>query len=372
LSKKEGVMNCEEIGLQLSEFLDQTLDGEYLRNVREHLVDCRRCGEELAGLAECRRLVSGLPVVEPPAGLVTRIMADVREAAHRPGILQRLFPPVRLKMPLQAAALVLIGILSVYLYQKEDATNPPLAPITPEPMLSVQQGSTKPETIEPPAAPIKSQLPNKANAVSTEPAPAKAPSTPAAATPRTRMAESRLESRQEKFKSAPIPAQGVTAAPEGSSFPGDLSGRGLGSPVEVLRQPGVRPAPFPAERLSLLSEPIPDYELVVRRRPPPQRADQFTSAGSQDSLQHQSGGVAASKSAEARRQAEGSSRGNNSPLEILWFSVPYDRYEQFKKELAAQAIVESELPVAVKEKEASFIADRPLSIKVTVLPSGER
>jgi hypothetical protein len=140
----------------------------------------------------------------------------------------------------------------------------------------------------------------------------------------------------------------------------------------VLRQPGVRPAPFPAERLSLLSEPIPDYELVVRRRPPPQRADQFTSAGSQDSLQHQSGGVAASKSAEARRQAEGSSRGNNSPLEILWFSVPYDRYEQFKKELAAQAIVESELPVAVKEKEASFIADRPLSIKVTVLPSGER
>jgi hypothetical protein len=371
LSKKEGVMNCEEIGLQLSEFLDQTLDGEYLRNVREHLVDCRRCGEELAGLAECRRLVSGLPLVEPPVGLVTRIMADVREAAHRPGVLQRLFPPVRLKMPLQAAAVVLIGILSVYLYQKEDASNPPLAPIAPEPMLSVQQGSTKPETVESPAASIKSQRADKAKAVSTEPAPAKAPRTPAAATPRTRMAESRLESKQEKFKSAPIPAQGVTAAPEGSSFPGDLSGRGLGSSIEALRQPGVRPAPFPAERLSLLSEPIPDYELVVRRRPP-QRADQFTSAGSQDSLQKQSAGVAASKPAEARRQAEGSSRGNNSPLEILWFSVPYDRYEHFKKELAAQAIVESELPVAVKEKEASFIADRPLSIKVTVLPPAER
>jgi hypothetical protein len=121
----------------------------------------------------------------------------------------------------------------------------------------------------------------------------------------------------------------------------------------------------------LLSEPIPDYELVVRRRPP-QRADQATSAaGSQDSLQKQAGG-AASKSAEARRQAEGSSRGNNSPLEILWFSVPYDKYEQFKKELAAQSVVESEIPVAVKEKDASFIVDRPLSIKVTVLPSAER
>ena len=363
-------MNCEETDVQLSEFLDRTLDGDNLRNVREHLAGCPRCSEELAGLAECRRLVSNLGVIEPPVGLVTRVMADVREAAHRPSILERLFPPIRLKMPLQAAALVLIGILSVYLYQKEDISNSPPTPITPELVLSVQQGSTKSETVKPPAAPINSPLPNEAKAVSTEPATAKAPSAPAATASKAGMVESRLESRQEKFKSAPIPAQGVTTAQEGSSFRGDLSGRGLGSSVEALRQPGVRPAPFPADRLSLLSEPIPDYELVVRRLPS-QRTDQATPAGSQDSLQKQAGG-AASKSGEGRREAEGSSRGNNSPLEILWFSVPYDKYEQFKKELAAQAVVESEIPVAVKEKDASFIADRPLSIKVTVLPSAER
>jgi len=364
-------MNCEETDVQLSEFLDRTLDGDNLRNVREHLAGCPRCSEELAGLAECRRLVSNLGVIEPPVGLVTRVMADVREAAHRPSILERLFPPIRLKMPLQAAALVLIGILSVYLYQKEDISNSPPTPITPELVLSVQQGSTKSETVKPPAAPINSPLPNEAKAVSTELATAKAPSAPAATASKAGIAESRLESKQDKFKSAPIPAQGVTTAQEGSSFPGGLSGgRGIGSSVEALRQPGVRPAPFPADRLSLLSEPIPDYELVVRRLPS-QRADQATPAGSQDSLQNQAGS-AASKSPEARRQAEGSSRGNNSPLEILWFSVPYDRYEQFKKELAAQAIVESEIPVAIKEKDASFIADRPLSIKVTVLPSAER
>ena len=364
-------MKCEETGLQLSEFLDRTLDSDYLRNVREHLAGCPRCSEELAGLAECRRLVSSLPLVEPPVGLISRVMADVREAAHRPGILERLFPPVRLKMPLQAAALVLIGILSVYLYQKEDTSNLPLAPIAPEPVLSVQQGSTRSETVNPPEAPIKNPLPN---AVSTAPALAKAPSAPASAAPKESkagIAERRSDSQAEKLKSAPIPAQGVTTAQESSNFPGDLSGRGLGFPVEALRQPGVRAAPFPAERLSLLSEPIPDYELVVRRRPP-QRADQGTSAGSQDSLQKQSGDIAASKSPEARRLAEGSSRSNNSPLEILWFAVPYDKYEQFKKDLAAQAIVESEIPVAIKEKDASFIADRPLSIKVTVLPSAER
>jgi len=362
-------MNCEETDLQLSEFLDRTLDGDYFRNVREHLAGCPRCSEELAGLAECRRLVSNLGVVEPPVGLVTRVMADVREAAHRPGILERLFPSFRLKLPLQAAAVVLIGVLSVYLYQKEDTNNSPLTPIPPETVLSVQQGSTKSETLKPPAAPINSPLPNEAKAVSTEPARAKASSAPVAAAPKVGIRESRLESQAEKFKSAPIPAQGVTTAQEGASFPGDLSGRGLGSSVEALRQPGVRPAPFPADRLSLLSEPIPDYELVVRRLPS-QRADQATPADSQDSLQKQAGG--ASKPGDGRRQAEGSSRGNNFPLEILWFSVPYDKYEQFKKELAAQAIVESEIPVAVKEKDTSFIADRRLSIKVTVLPPAEK
>ena len=367
-------MNCEEIGLQLSEFLDQTLDGEYFRNVREHLPDCRRCSEELAGLAECRRLVSSLPKVEPPAGLVTRVMANVREAAHGPGIFQRLFPSVRLKVPLQAAAVVLIGILSVYFYQTNDDVISTLAPVVPKPSLTTPSESSQSTIIDRNAAPSETQAPDTAKTVSRDRAPAKVPGASTAAMPKAPekgAAEGRLESRQEKFKSAPIPAQGVATSQEGSNFAGDLSGRGLGSSVEALRQAGVRPAPFPAERLSLLSEPIPDYELVVRRRPP-QRTEQATSGGDQDSLQKQSGGIAASKSAETRRPAEGFSRGNNSALEILWFSVPYDRYEQFKKELAAQAIVESEIPVAVKEKEASFLADRSLSIKVTVLPPAER
>ena len=252
------------------------------------------------------------------------------------------------------------------------------SPVAPEPSITAQSESTGSTSLDRDPAPIKNreaarlesaserQAPDAAKAGSRDRAAGKVPSASSAAMPKALdkgIAESRVESQPEKFKSAPIPAQGVTTAQEVSTFPGDLGGRGLGFSFESLRQPGVRPAPFP-------SEPIPDYELVVRRRPP-QRADQATSAGSQDSLQKQAGGAAASKSAEGRRQAEAVSRGN-SPLEILWFSVPFERYEQFKKELAAQSIVESEIPVAIKEKEASFIADRPLLIKITVLPSADR
>lgn len=367
-------MNCEEILVQLSEFLGQTLDRETSINVGEHLAACRRCSEELAGLAEYHRLLSKLNVVEPPAEFITRVMADVRQAAHRPGIMQRLFPPVFFKIPLQAAAVVFIGILSVYLYQKEDTGRSPAKPIAQDPVSSVRQESIKSESVQPPgAAPAGRSGAIESKAITGEAASPKAPTPAATATPKAPKAEAaptRLEAQPGKFKSAPIPAQSVTTAQEGSSFPGELAMRGAGPAVEALRQSGVRPAPFPAERLSLLSEPIPDYELVVRRRQQ-RRTDQVTSTGSQDLAQKQSGNIAASKSPESHRELV-FPRGTNPPLEILWFSVPYDRYEQFKKELAAQAVVESETPVAVKEKEASFIADRPLSIKVTVLPPAER
>jgi hypothetical protein len=54
--------------------------------------------------------------------------------------------------------------------------------------------------------------------------------------------------------------------------------------------------------------------------------------------------------------------------EILWYTVPGDRYQQFKKELSVQGSIESEIPFALKQKESEAKSDRPLSIKVTILP----
>ena len=112
-------MNCEEVQKYLSDFLDQTLDVERSQEVSEHLAACLQCSEEIASLAECQRLVSGLPIVEPPGSFTTRVMAHVREAARKPSLWDRLFSPLRTKISLQATAVVLIAILATYIYQKE-------------------------------------------------------------------------------------------------------------------------------------------------------------------------------------------------------------------------------------------------------------
>src|SRR5262249_12023004 len=112
-------MKCEEVQKHLSDFLDSSFDVERAKEIEDHLAACSLCSEEAPSLAACQRLVSGLPVVEPPVGFTTRVMARVREAAHPPSLWQRLFLPLRIKIPLQATAVVLIAMLAAYIYQKE-------------------------------------------------------------------------------------------------------------------------------------------------------------------------------------------------------------------------------------------------------------
>jgi len=319
-------MKCEETELQLSELLDQLLDEKRSSTLREHLAVCPHCSEEFAALSECRQMVANLSIVDPPVGLVTRVMAEIDEGRRRPSLWQRWFTPLRFTMPLQATALVLIGVLSVYLYQKEETKNRPTIP-SPAETAGSRSGDQETPRSEPAPG---NQSPNAAKALPQERAPAKS------------LEASKTENRLaeiEKFKSAPIPAQGVTTSQEGFAFPGDARRFGAGA------------APFVNERFFSLQEPIPDYELVVRQRPA-QRIEQATPG-------------------ETGKKPDRASQGG-APVDILWYRVPFDQYEQFKKELAGHATVESEIPVAVKEKEASFIADRPLTIKVTVLPAAER
>jgi hypothetical protein len=123
-----------------------------------------------------------------------------------------------------------------------------------------------------------------------------------------------------------------------------------------------------AERsLSIQGEPVADYELVVRRQSL-QRQDQSV-GGDADSLRKRAEGDAASQPAERRSFAPSVVAPKTASVtEIIWYTVPRDHYDQFKKQLASQGAIESETPAAAKEKESAMKSGRPLSVKVTILP----
>ena len=376
-------MNCEELRTRLSDYLDKSLDAISTKSIEVHLASCPLCRAEAAALNDCIRQVSSLPAVDPPLGFAQRIMAHVDEIEKKPNMWQRFFFPLKTKIPIQATAVVLIGALAFILSQKEEqfrnretagtgvsavtSANPvekqkeaaPELAIVPE--QDVQDKGAAALTAKKPTRLAKKFVdqakPDKAQAPS--PAADQTPSGPPAS------AKSEIESRAEEKKEAPRrpPIQAQEVATGREVLRPSVDRFGVGAVTGGLSQPSLRAAPFAAERsVSPLGELNADVEFVVRRRAA-QRRDQLSSGSADTAAQ----GAVAKRSAPAAAAPQSS-----SITEIRWFTVQGDLYDRFKKELAAEASIESEKAAGALENDFIQKSARELLIKVIILSPSER
>ena len=86
--------------------------------LEQHLAECPVCRSELAQLQAVVQAMRSTTELEPPSWLATRIMARVKEeqASHRSWFV-RLFLPLKVKLPLEAFALVMICVTAWYIVQ---------------------------------------------------------------------------------------------------------------------------------------------------------------------------------------------------------------------------------------------------------------
>jgi anti-sigma factor RsiW len=110
-------MTCHDAREQLSALLDDPFAASEREAVEAHLATCSECRRELARLRGTVTLLGRLPPVHAPAGFVDRVMAESFRSSWRHRLLQALFRPLRVKLPLEAAALVLVGVSALYVYQ---------------------------------------------------------------------------------------------------------------------------------------------------------------------------------------------------------------------------------------------------------------
>jgi hypothetical protein len=373
-------MNCEEVQTRISEYLERSLDAIRMKSIEVHLSSCARCRVDADSLSDCIHEVAALPMVDPPLGFAHRVMAHVREINKKPTLWERLFLPTRVKIPLQATAVVLIGALALVLFQKEENLNKqdfsqPAAPAITSPAPSAQKidqqkestivversvQENKPAKSTKPFADLAKQAPEQVRPSKAAAAPAEAEETqPAAAPPpaSAKESESRLEDKKEAPRRRAIPAQEVSIAGEAMPSRSDIFGFGAGA--GALSQPSLSAGPLLERSLSPLSEPNADIEFVVRRRaaqPRDQRDEpSFAATG---------------KTAESRRTNPPLAAPRASSIrEIRWFTVAADRFEQFKKALESEAIIESERTPGVIESDLAQKIARELLIKVTISPS---
>lgn len=374
-------MNCEEVQTRISEYLERSLDAISMKSIEVHLSSCSRCRVDANSLADCIQEVAALPMVDPPLGFAQRVMAHVGEIHKKPTLWERLFLPTRVKIPLQATAVVLIGALALVLSQKQerltkpDFSQPADSPITSaapsemktdqrkESTIAIEQSfqAEKRAKLTKPFTELAKQAPEPVRNKAATPPAGGEQTQPAAAPPpaSAKETESRPEDKKEVPRRRPIPAQEVSTAGEAMRSRRDTVGFALGPGAGAMGQPSLSAGPLLERSLSPLSEPNADIEFVVRRRPPPHRDEKdeanFAATGQAAESRRTNPPVAASRASSIR--------------EIRWFTVAADRFEQFKKALESEAIIESERTPGIIENDFAQKIARELLIKVTISPS---
>jgi hypothetical protein len=111
-------MEHEEIRARFSEYIDGALSPEEKASIEDHLRSCESCRDDLAELRSAVLEVRKLGEVEPPPWLAQRIMARVREEAQeKQGLFHRLLYPLRVKLPLDALAFVVLAVTGLFIYR---------------------------------------------------------------------------------------------------------------------------------------------------------------------------------------------------------------------------------------------------------------
>jgi hypothetical protein len=109
-------MECTEVQKRLSAYIEKAVTPSQKALIDGHLRRCKRCKASLADLKKTVKYVQQLKEVEPPLWLAQRVMARVRaEAGEKRGVLQKIFYPFYIKLPLEAVAVVVIAVGAVYI-----------------------------------------------------------------------------------------------------------------------------------------------------------------------------------------------------------------------------------------------------------------
>jgi hypothetical protein len=301
-------MTCEEVQEILSEYLEGLLSPERAGAVQSHLTSCPRCQTGLQALAEAKRAVAGLPVIEPPPGFSQRVMSRVREEAERPNLFHRLFFPMRIKIPIHALALLLVGGIAVYLYQ----THRPVQPLATKSI--------------PPTPELRAKIEQDA---------------PAAPQPE----------RKESFAPPPMEEKLKENAM-------DEAGRGTAKTGKLEEAAGgIAAAPPPAKVAA-------DYKLSVTTLGKYNNAKILNSK--LEDLADQMGG----KYIGPKGNVENRERDTLHRTVTVWILIPTDRYDRFKAELAALGRIEEEIRMTPSSPEAAAPsaprppAETPSSIRI--------
>lgn len=284
-------MTCPEAREILSARLDGAASADEEVRLEAHLATCEDCRRERDRLARTVGLLRAVEPARAPVGFVDRVLAAARPAPWYRRLTRRLFVPWPRKVPLEAAAVLLVAGTAVYLFQRapevreavRDEAPAPVAvapapsatphpgtlqEIRPEPLQSREAPAPRPgagpgAAGAPPPPPPRSDTERDQSGRFRAAAPTvEAPAGPesAATAPPPAPATPAIKVERQESPAAAAPAPAAKSAPEPASpRASEVAKEGSGTTVDATRDarqaPAERKAAAPPRASSRLRSP---------------------------------------------------------------------------------------------------------------------
>ena len=108
-------MKCDDIKSMLDDYLDGSLSDRDRALVKDHVRTCPECREELRFMKKFKKEISTMSPAQAPADFLDRLHERM-EQEGRSGLVKTLFFPLKLKIPLEAAGLLLTAAVAVLVF----------------------------------------------------------------------------------------------------------------------------------------------------------------------------------------------------------------------------------------------------------------
>jgi len=274
-------MSCHEARELFSARVDEALASDDAARLDAHLADCAECRADWTRFERTVALVRGVEPARAPAGFADRVLAATDPVPWPLRLVRQVFLPLRVKLPLEAAAVVLIAGLAVMTFQH-----------SPEMQRVVRQELERPAVPEPRARPSIPAPPSDAPAVASRGARAPSPPAPPGASSeeaQAKQSDERVADRVARSDAAPTPpsvsAPEPTPAPRSAlapqpaaPAPSTIAQEPRRNAIESVRREsaaksaaalaaGARPTPDVTARLTVTNraDAVTSLETIVRR-----------------------------------------------------------------------------------------------------------
>ncbi len=146
-------MDCRDATGRFSDLRDARPRGSELVELEQHLAGCPACRQEWAEFSQAIDALRSVGPVEPRPGFAARVREGIEATSWYRRVARWLFIPWRVKLPLEAAALVLLAFGTVFVYQRSlemrQAVEQPGMPAAPLSTLKARRDAARAKEPEP-------------------------------------------------------------------------------------------------------------------------------------------------------------------------------------------------------------------------------